>query len=137
VVEATPKRQQRALRWYERLTVWRAVQTIMILVLIFSLCAALAARLVEPETFTSFGDALWWSVTTVSTTGYGDVVPVTTPGRIVGGLTMLVGMAFVPLLTSVVVSILLQRMQQRGAGGPFVSVIEKAEKADQGGDSSS
>jgi len=126
---AKPKltREERAIRWYEKLTIWRAVGTIMIAVLVFTLAAAVAERIVEPETFTNMGDALWWSITTVSTTGYGDIVPVTGPGRLVGGLTMLVGMAFVPLLTSVVIAILLQRVQQQRKAAPVVGALQEAE----------
>lgn len=48
----------------------------------------------------SFFDSLWWSLTTITTVGYGDLYPVTTAGRIVGALTMLVGVAAVAILTA-------------------------------------
>jgi Ion channel len=44
-------------------------------------------------TITSFGDAVWWALTTVTTVGYGDRYPVTNEGRIVGGVLMVVGIA--------------------------------------------
>ena len=53
-------------------------------------------------TFTSVPKAYWWSFVTLTTTGYGDMFPVTGFGRIVGGLTMLAGLALFSLLTSVV-----------------------------------
>ena len=53
-------------------------------------------------TFTSVPKAYWWSIVTLTTTGYGDMFPVTMGGRIVAGLTMLAGLALFSLLTSVV-----------------------------------
>ncbi len=53
-------------------------------------------------TFTSVPKAYWWSLVTLTTTGYGDMFPVTGAGRIVGGATMLAGLALFSLLTSVV-----------------------------------
>ena len=53
-------------------------------------------------TFTSVPKAYWWSFVTLTTTGYGDMFPVTGFGRIVGGFTMLAGLALFSLLTSVV-----------------------------------
>ena len=63
-------------------------------------------RLIEPEVFTDIGLSLWWSVTTVTTVGYGDIVPESTAGRIVGAALMLTGVSLIPLVTSVAVSIL-------------------------------
>ena len=48
----------------------------------------------------SFFDALWWSTATITTVGYGDVFPVTTAGRIVGGFTMVVGISTFAVVTA-------------------------------------
>jgi voltage-gated potassium channel len=45
-------------------------------------------------------DGVWWAVTTVTTVGYGDFYPVTTGGRILGIVVMLVGIGFVAILTA-------------------------------------
>lgn len=104
-----PRVEQRVERWYERLTLFRAVSTIIALALILVLVAGLLVRLVEPDTFTSIGLSYWWAVETVTTVGYGDVVPQDPAGRIVGVLLMLTGLAFIPTLTSVIVSTLIAK----------------------------
>lgn len=48
----------------------------------------------------SFIDALWWSFATTSTVGYGDVVPVTTVGKIIGMFQMLIGVAIFGIYTA-------------------------------------
>jgi voltage-gated potassium channel len=74
--------------------------------------AAVLERLVEPETFPSFGDAVWWAITTVSTTGYGDVVPHTVPGKVVGAFVMINALALIPALTAVVTALLVRRREE-------------------------
>jgi voltage-gated potassium channel len=104
--------QARIERWYERLTLFRAVATILGLAVVLVLSAGALARLVEPETFTSIGVAYWWAVTTVTTVGYGDVVPQDPAGRVVGVLLMLAGLSLIPTLTSVIVSTLLAKRRR-------------------------
>ena len=82
-----------------------AVLLIVGVATVLSLVAAVFQRLADPGIDT-FGDSLWWAVTTVSTVGYGDVVPESSAGRVVGGILMLVGLGLIPVLTSVVVSVL-------------------------------
>ena len=48
----------------------------------------------------SFFDALWWSATTITTVGYGDIYPVTTAGRIIAVFTMVVGISFLAVVTA-------------------------------------
>jgi voltage-gated potassium channel len=104
--------ERRVERWYERLTLFRAVRTIIGIAITLVLVAGLFARLAEPETFKSLGLAYWWAVTTVTTVGYGDVVPRSPEGRVVGALLMLTGLSLIPTLTSVIVSILLSKRRR-------------------------
>jgi voltage-gated potassium channel len=55
------------------------------------LAGALAMRIVEPELVPDFRDALWWSLVTLSTVGYGDIVPATSSGRLVASLLIALG----------------------------------------------
>jgi voltage-gated potassium channel len=56
----------------------------------------------------SFGDALWWSATTISTVGYGDIYPVTVVGRLVAVLTMIVGVSTFGVVTARIASALIR-----------------------------
>lgn len=62
----------------------------------------------ENASIQSFPDALWWSVVTITTVGYGDMVPVTTAGRAVGFVLMLGGIAFFSGLTANLASLLVR-----------------------------
>ena len=90
------------------LTLRKAVVLIVSVAAILAFSAAVLVYAIDPA-IGSFGDALWWAVVTVSTVGYGDVVPETGPGRVVGAVLMLTGLSLIPLITSVVVSILVSQ----------------------------
>lgn len=79
-----------------------SVLVLFVLVLVF---AAMALHLLEgdvqPTTFGSIPQALWWAVTTLTTTGYGDAVPSTPLGRVVAGLVMICGLGVFGLLTGI------------------------------------
>jgi voltage-gated potassium channel len=57
---------------------------------------------VQPEHFGSIPDAMWWTVVTLTTLGYGDIVPMTVAGKVVATLTVLMGVCVVALLTGIV-----------------------------------
>ena len=59
-------------------------------------------------TFGSWGDALWWAVTTLTTVGYGDHVPATTAGRVIAVALMIVGVAVLGGVAAVVALVVAQ-----------------------------
>ena len=60
------------------------------------------------STIDSFADALWWAMTTVTTVGYGDTVPVTAAGRAMGYILMVGGIAFFGGITANLASLLVR-----------------------------
>jgi voltage-gated potassium channel len=60
--------------------------------------------LIDRRDFPDFGTGVWWSIVTIATVGYGDVVPHTAWGRVVGSAVIVVGVTFVSLLIAVVTS---------------------------------
>ena len=61
---------------------------------------------VQPEAFASVFDAMWWSVVTLTTVGYGDVYPVTAGGKIFTIFVVLVGLGVVAVPTGLFASAL-------------------------------
>lgn len=90
------------------LTLRKAVGLIVAVAAVLAVTAAILVHAIDPA-IGSYGDAFWWSVSTVTTVGYGDVVPTSAGGRLVGVALMLTGISLIPLITSVVVSILVSQ----------------------------
>ena len=60
----------------------------------------------------SFGDALWWAVTTVTTVGYGDMFPITPAGRGIAAFLMLAGITLFGVLTANIAAFFVEQEQQ-------------------------
>jgi len=80
------------------------------------LLAGFVVTLVDRQDFPTFGTGVWWAIVTLGTVGYGDVVPHTAWGRVVGSAVIVVGVTFIAYLTAVVTSY-------------FVSTEEEATRA--------
>ena len=102
--------EERLQRRIEKLTIIRAVRMVAVIALSLAVIAAIVEWAVDPG-IGSFRDSLWWAIVTVTTVGYGDVVPTSTAGRIVGALLMLAGVSAIPIATSLVVSVFISRLQ--------------------------
>ena len=72
-------------------------------------------RFTDPHNFSSVGLGIWWALQTVTTVGYGDVVPTSNAGRVIGGLEMVIGVAFIAFVTAGVTSTVIQRSQAEAA----------------------
>ena len=77
---------------------------------------ALVISIVEPGAFKNIGNSLWWAIVTMTTVGYGDMAPVTIPGRLLAILIMLTGIILVALVTGTISSIFTTKRIMEGKG---------------------
>jgi voltage-gated potassium channel len=82
-----------------------------------TLAGGILMRLLDGKDFSSFGEGMWWAVQTVTTVGYGDVVPHNAGGRVIATVVMLTGIAFISLITASVTATLVQQRRQPPAAG--------------------
>ena len=75
-----------------------------IVLIIAASLAYLAERHVQPRAFGSIPAALWWAIETLTTTGYGDEIPVTVGGRLLAGIVMVTGVLLFALWAGILAS---------------------------------
>lgn len=65
----------------------------------------------QPDKFSSIPHAMWWGVNAMMTVGYGDILPITTIGKILGGFTAILGVALFALPTGILASGFAEQMR--------------------------
>lgn len=96
-----------------------------------ALAAALAVRIFARGEFNSIGESLWWAAQTVTTVGYGDVIPETAFSKVVAVIVMFFGIATVSLATALITSAVITSMQRRMAevqGDPELGALLRIEE---------
>lgn len=83
------------------------------LILTSASLAYLAENAAQPDKFGSIPAAMWWAVATLTTVGYGDVVPVTAFGKLLGGFVMLIGFATFALPVGIVATAFSSEIHRR------------------------
>ena len=97
-------------------------------IVVVAIACAAVARWIAPEDFPTFGRALWWSVQTVTTVGYGDVTPQTGEGRAVAAVLMVSAIAFISVLTAAIAAGFIHRAQmRRGHEDPLLAAVDRIE----------
>jgi voltage-gated potassium channel len=97
-----------------RIAVYVGCATVL-LVFTASLAVLDAERGRRGATIESFGDALWWAATTITTVGYGDEHPVTTAGKFIAAGLMVGGIALLGTVTASIASWLVDRVRETEA----------------------
>src|SRR5689334_11654100 len=85
-------------------------------------------RLADPKTFDTIWLAFWWAIQTVTTVGYGDVVPSQASGKTLAAILMLVGLAFLTIITATITSAFVARRQaelQKAGKDPVMQKLEQ------------
>lgn len=83
----------------------------------------LAERNSDGANITSFGDALWWGATTMTTVGYGDTFPTTPMGRGIGVALMILGIAALSALTATIAAAFLVQERNDSEKSDFVAIM--------------
>jgi voltage-gated potassium channel len=110
---------------------------VALLVLLLVVVSGAAIAAVDSGDVHSVQDGMWWALVTVTTVGYGDVVPHTPAGRLVASVVMLVGIGFVALLTATVAARFVKEDRQKEELGVKLDRLndrlERIERALAGG----
>ena len=72
-----------------------------------------AENAAQPKVFSSIPASMWWSIITLTTIGYGDAVPVTTVGKIIAGLTAILGVSLFTMPAGIIASGFLESGQAK------------------------
>lgn len=100
-----------------QLTARRAAAVISLATILLTLASGLLIRVADPDHFPSIGEGLWWAIQTLTTVGYGDLVPDNTAGRLIGAVVMLNGIAFLTVITAAVTATLIEQARGRRQQG--------------------
>jgi voltage-gated potassium channel len=113
------------------LTVRRAALWIAGATVLTTLAGGVAIRLLDHKEFPTIGSGLWWSVQTVTTVGYGDHVPSTTEGQIVGAAIMIAGIGFLTVFTATITAAFVEGARARLGRGRDDEIIERLKRIEQ------
>ena len=100
----------------------RSIPLLLLALLVIILAGGISAFFFEKGALNeglrirSIGDAFWWTIVTLTTVGYGDKVPLTLGGRLIGVFLMFVGIGLVTLLTATVSSVFVEKKIREGKG---------------------
>ena len=86
----------------KRQQLFSSVFIILVLMLASSLCMYSLENEAQPEVFSNAFSGIWWSVSTLLTVGYGDIYPITIPGKIMGIFISFLGVGMVAIPTGII-----------------------------------
>ncbi|MCW0213826.1 MAG: ion channel [Pseudonocardia sp.] len=86
--------------------------TVGLVAFVSSLAVLDAERYAPDSQITDFGEALWWTLTTISTVGYGDRYPTTLEGRVVAATLMVTGIALLGVVTASIASWFVENLRR-------------------------
>jgi voltage-gated potassium channel len=98
------------------LTARRAASTIALVTVFLTVFSGVLIHFTDEKTYPNIGDGLWWAIQTVTTVGYGDLVPASTTGRLVAALVMIVGIGFLTVITAAITSAFIESARRRLQG---------------------
>ena len=111
----------------------RILPYVVLVTFVITLAAAVAVRVLAHGEFESFGESIWWAAQTVTTVGYGDVIPQTAFSKVVAVFVMFFGIAALSLTTAIVTAAVMSSTERRLADtgtveDPHREVLDRIER---------
>ncbi len=97
----------------ERRSLFACAGVVSTLLVIVSTLAYLAERSAQPEKFGSIPTAMYWGLVTLSTVGYGDLAPITPIGRVIGGISVVLGVMCFAMPAGILASGFIEEVRRR------------------------
>ena len=111
----------------------KALASIMFLLCVYVLTVGLIMFTIEPDTFNTFLDALYWSTTALATIGYGDITPISDFGKFIAIVSSLVGIAVVAFPAGIITGGYITQLQKaRSKGHEYFAMPIKHDKIFKG-----
>ncbi len=90
-----------------------ALVVLLILLVMSAVGIYMVESQIQPEAFGSIPGAMWWAIATLTTVGYGDVVPITNVGKVLGGIIGLLGIGMIALPAAIMASGFAENIRSR------------------------
>src|SRR3954463_9112977 len=102
-----------------------AAGIIAVLWLIAIVIFGIVEHLIDPQTFDTIWLGMWWATQTVTTVGYGDVVPVDAAGQLIASVLMIGGLSLFAVVTGAITSSFVARAQAEARGSAEDPMMSK------------
>ncbi len=112
-------------------TARRAGQAIAVATVLVAVAGAFAIRVLDRHDFPTLRSGLWWSIQTITTVGYGDHVPTSWGGQVVGALIMVTGIGFLTVVSASVTAAFVESARRRLGRNTDVAILERLERIER------
>jgi len=113
-------------------TARRAAVVIAGVTIAVAVAGALVMRLIDREQqFDTIGKSMWWSLQTITTVGYGDLVPEDPLGQMVAAVVMVTGIAFVAVITAAISAAFVESARRRQGRNPDELILERLDRIER------
>ena len=90
----------------------RLLKVLTFILVFYTILSSIILQNIDPS-FTNFFDSLWYNIVTLSGVGYGDITPISTEGKLIGIITIIMGVLFLSIFTAAMSSLYMEKPEEK------------------------